>query len=112
MTDLIEKKCQVCEGGIPALDEAECMRMLKDVQGWEMGDDKRHIVRKFSFRSFYPTMSFVNAVAFLVQKEGHHPDMEVGYNYCNVKFTTHAIEGLSENDFICAAKVNELVKTQ
>lgn len=110
MTDLTEKKCQVCEGGVPPLDVRQCQSMLQDVPGWELSDDKSGIVRKFSFKSFLPTMSFVNAVAFLAQKEGHHPDMAVGYNYCTITYTTHAIEGLSENDFICAAKINELVK--
>lgn len=109
MTSLVEKKCEVCEGGVPPLDEKQCAAMLKDVPDWELSADKKSLQRKFSFRSFYPTMGFVNAVAYLAQQEGHHPDMAVGYNYCTINFTTHAIDGLSENDFICAAKVNRLI---
>lgn len=111
MTDLIEKKCQVCQSGVPPLEPAQLERMLKEVPGWELSADKKSIVRNFTFKSFYPTMGFVNAVAFLAQQEGHHPDMAVGYNYCTINFTTHAIEGVSENDFICAAKVNQLIKS-
>jgi 4a-hydroxytetrahydrobiopterin dehydratase len=84
--------------------------MLQEIPGWDLGADKKSIVRKFSFKGFYPTMSFVNAVAYLAQQEGHHPDLFVGYNYCTINFTTHAIDGLSENDFICAAKINQLLK--
>lgn len=109
MTTLIEKKCQACEGGVDPLDRASSQALLKEVPGWEIGADAKFICRKFSFRGFYPVMNFVNAVAYVAQKEGHHPDMEVGYNYCNIKFTTHAIDGLSENDFICAAKINALL---
>jgi len=109
MADLVNKKCQVCEGGVPPLDKAACEQLLKQVQGWELAPDAKHIHCLFSFKGFYATMSFVNAVAYVVQREGHHPDMSLGYNYCHIKFTTHAIDGLSENDFICAAKVNALL---
>jgi 4a-hydroxytetrahydrobiopterin dehydratase len=109
MSHLIEKKCSVCEGGSSPLDKNSCDRLLKEVPGWDLAKDTKSITRRFSFKGFYATMGFVNAIAYVVQKEGHHPDMEVGYNYCNVKFTTHAIDGLSENDFICAAKVNALL---
>jgi 4a-hydroxytetrahydrobiopterin dehydratase len=106
---LADKKCQVCEGGIPALDPVTCKNMLKETPHWELSKNHKYIERKFNFKGFYATMSFVNAVAYIAQKEGHHPDMEVGYNYCNIKFTTHAIDGLSKNDFICAAKINLLI---
>lgn len=109
MTDLVKKVCQACEGGVPPLDKAACEKLLKETPAWSLSPDMKHIARRFTFKGFYATMSFVNAVAYLVQKEGHHPDMEVGYNYCNIKFTTHAIDGLSENDFICAAKINTLM---
>ena len=66
----------------------------------------RSIRREFAFRDFFRTMSFVNALAHIANLEDHHPDLEVGYNYCRVRFTTHAIRGLSENDFICAAKID------
>lgn len=108
MTNLQDRKCALCEGGVPAMSREECEKLLTDVPGWELAKDATYIVKSFSFKGFYAVMGFVNAVAFIVQKEGHHPDMEVGYNYCRIKFTTHAIQGLSENDFICAAKVNAL----
>lgn len=109
MTQLIEKTCKACEGGVEPLDRQTSDALLKECPGWEISADAKSIERKFSFRSFYPVMNFVNAVAYIAQKEGHHPDMQLGYNYCNITFTTHAIDGLSENDFICAAKINALL---
>ncbi|HEY8508442.1 MAG TPA: 4a-hydroxytetrahydrobiopterin dehydratase, partial [Steroidobacteraceae bacterium] len=76
--------------------------------GWKLSDDARSIRREFQFKDFYRTMSFVNAIAHIANIEDHHPDLEVGYNYCRVTFTTHAIKGLSENDFICAAKIDRI----
>jgi 4a-hydroxytetrahydrobiopterin dehydratase len=109
MSSLLEKKCQACEGGVPPLNQDECIKMLKEIPGWSLTEDRKYLERKFSFKGFYATMGFVNAIAYIVQKEGHHPDLEVGYNYCNVRFTTHATDGLTENDFICAAKINALL---
>jgi 4a-hydroxytetrahydrobiopterin dehydratase len=109
MSQLKEKKCHACEGSEPPLDHASCEKLLKEIPGWVLGKDTKHIVRSFSFKSFYPTMSFVNAVAYIAQQEGHHPDMAIGYNSCTITFTTHAIGGLSENDFICAAKINAMI---
>lgn len=106
---LIEKKCQACEGGVPPVGPVEAARLLKEIPGWTLDPESKYLERKFTFKGFYPTMSLVNAVAYIAQKEGHHPDMQVGYNYLTIKFTTHAINGLSENDFICAAKVNALL---
>lgn len=109
MTTLVEKKCQVCEGGIPALNKSQAEALIKDVAGWHLSEDAKYITRDFTFKGFYAVMGFVNAVAFIVQREGHHPDISLGYNYCTVKFTTHAVDGLTENDFICAAKINALI---
>ena len=110
MNALQEKKCEVCEGGIPPLSRTESEKLLKEVPLWEVSNDTKSILRSFNFKGFYQVMGFINAMAFIVQKEGHHPDVEFGYNYCRVKFTTHAINGLSENDFICAAKIDGLMK--
>lgn len=82
--------------------------MLREVEGWSLSEDGKMISRRFEFRGFYRTMAFINAMAWVVNNEGHHPDFSAGYNYCEVGFTTHAIDGLSENDFICAAKLNAL----
>ena len=107
MTELATRKCKPCEGGVAPLTRAAAQDLLAQVSSaWKMSEDARAIRREFSFRDFYRTMSFVNALAHLANIEDHHPDLEVGYNYCRVTFTTHAIRGLSENDFVCAAKVD------
>ena len=77
-------------------------------ENWQLALDAASIQREFRFKDFFRTMSFVNAVAHVANIEDHHPDLEVGYNYCRVRFTTHAIGGLSENDLICAAKIDQL----
>jgi len=87
--------------------------MLQQVNSaWSLQEDNRAIHRDFNFKNFYETMAFVNAVAWIANQEGHHPDLTVSYNQCGVTFTTHAMGGLSENDFICAAKVDELLAGQ
>ena len=109
MSTLAEKRCVPCEGGIEPLS-----RTLAEAQhralngGWELAADAKSLSRSFAFRDFYRTMSFVNALAHVANIEDHHPDLEVGYNYCRVRYSTHAIGGLSENDFICAAKIDRL----
>ena len=110
MTNLTEKTCQVCEGGVPALTLAEANALLPKIVGWEILPSGKELKREFRFKNFYHTMAFVNAVAWIANQEGHHPDMEVGYNYCHVRYSTHSVSGLTENDFICAAKVNSLQK--
>lgn len=106
--DLQSKHCVPCEGGVPKLTKEQVNTFLSKVNHWEVNAEGTIISRRFTFKGFYKTMAFVNAVAWIANQENHHPDLEVGYNYCVVKCTTHAIQGLSENDFICAAKVNEL----
>ncbi|HVW69726.1 MAG TPA: 4a-hydroxytetrahydrobiopterin dehydratase [Steroidobacteraceae bacterium] len=109
MTDLAQRKCKACEGGVPPLSRPDAERMLLELaSGWVLTADGKALRRAFSFKDFYRTMSFVNAIAHIANIEDHHPDLEVGYNYCRVQFTTHAIKGLSENDFICAAKIDEV----
>ena len=107
-SDLIERHCKACAPGTPALNSQQVAEMLKSLDGW--GLKGKEIVRAFSFTDFYETMAFVNAVAYIANREDHHPDMEVGYNKCTVKFSTHSVGGLSENDFICAAKVDALLR--
>jgi 4a-hydroxytetrahydrobiopterin dehydratase len=82
------------------------LRQLRD--GWSIDAGNTAIRREWSFKDFYRTMSFVNAVAHVANREDHHPDLEIGYNYCRIRYSTHAIKGLSENDFICAAKIDAL----
>jgi 4a-hydroxytetrahydrobiopterin dehydratase len=108
--ELAERKCKPCEGGIAPLTRAEAENLLKEVDGdWVLNMEAGALRRAFKFRDFYRTMSFVNALAHIANIEDHHPDLEVGYNYCRVQFTTHAIKGLSENDFICAAKIDRIL---
>lgn len=109
MNDLASRTCQSCEGGIPPLEPAKAQELLKQVNGWATNDTNTEINREFSFKDFYQTMAFVNAVAWIANQEGHHPDLEVSYNSCLVHFSTHTIGGLSDNDFICAAKVDGLL---
>ena len=109
MTELSEKKCVPCEGGVAALTKAEAEKLrTKLVAGWTLSDDARSIRREFKFKDFYRAMSFANAIAHIANIEDHHPDLEVGWGYCRVTFSTHAIKGLSENDFICAAKIDKV----
>jgi 4a-hydroxytetrahydrobiopterin dehydratase len=109
MTTLTEKKCKPCEGGVAALTRAEVAPHLQQLHGaWRLADDAKSLHREWKFRNFYRTMSFVNAVAHIANTEDHHPDLEIGYDYCRMKFSTHSIGGLSENDFICAAKIDAL----
>ena len=112
MSDLTAKKCVPCEGGIDPLTREQAQAMMQQLHGdWRLADDGKSLHREWKFRNFFHTMSFVNAVAHIANAEDHHPDMEVGYGYCRMTFNTHAIGGLSQNDFICAAKVDALPRT-
>ena len=109
MSELASGKCQPCEGGTAPLTRAQAGELLAQLHGaWKLSEDGQALRREFKFRDFYRTMSFVNALAHVANIEDHHPDLEVGYNYCRVTFTTHAVRGLSQNDFICAAKTDLL----
>jgi 4a-hydroxytetrahydrobiopterin dehydratase len=106
---LAQKKCKPCEGGVAPLTRAAAEALLGKLDGgWQLTADNQSIRRELAFKDFYRTMSFVNAVAHVANIEDHHPDLEVGYNYCRLAFSTHSIGGLSENDFICAAKVDQI----
>ncbi len=106
MNDLATKKCKPCEGGMAALSDAQARDMLKQLRGWILEDGK--LVKVYPFGNYHQTMAFVNALAWISHREDHHPDLEVGYNKCRVTYWTHAVGGLSENDFICAAKCDAL----
>ena len=106
---LTDKKCVPCEGGVPKMTREEAGAALPQVPGWQLSEDALSITRRFEFKGFYKCMAFINAMAWIANSENHHPDFAAGYNYCEVTFTTHAIDGLSENDFICAAKLNALL---
>ena len=106
MSTLSGKKCRPLPAGTPALTRARIDALLKEVPGWAY--DGKVIAKSWSFRNYHETMAFVNAVAWIAHREDHHPDMSVGYNRCRVEFSTHSIGGISENDFICAAKIEAL----
>jgi 4a-hydroxytetrahydrobiopterin dehydratase len=106
MSDLAKQKCKPCEGGVAPYSEQQAREMLKQLKGWILEDGR--LVKLYLFKNYYETMAFVNALAWISHREDHHPDLQVGYNKCRVEYSTHAIGGLSENDFICAAKADAL----
>ena len=111
MTDLIEKKCVPCEGGMSTLDLSEIHKYQKKVDGWEVRSNEKKIFfleKEFKFKNFLTSQKFVNEVGEISETEGHHPDISFGWGYAKIKITTHAIEGLSENDFILAAKIDQI----
>jgi 4a-hydroxytetrahydrobiopterin dehydratase len=107
MNELARKKCKPCEGGIAPLTAQQIKPMLKGMEGWKLQPDGM-IAKTYKFKNYFETMAFVNAAAWVSHREDHHPDMMVGYGECRVAYVTHAIKGLSENDFICAAKLDAL----
>jgi len=106
VSDLASGKCKPCEGGVAPLKEQEIRNLLQQVPGWEFKNGR--IAKTYEFKDHYQAMAFVNAAAWISHREDHHPDITVGYNQCRVEYWTHAIKGLSENDFICAAKLDRL----
>jgi 4a-hydroxytetrahydrobiopterin dehydratase len=106
MNTLLNQHSKPLPAGTPALSQAEIAELLKQVAGWAISNGL--LTRTFRFGNFHETMAFVNAVAWVAHREDHHPDLEVGYNRCTVKYSTHSVGGLSKNDFICAAKVDGL----
>lgn len=106
MTALLAMSCQPRTGA--ALSRAEAEKLLNEIPGWVLSDAASEITRTWKFGNYYETLAFVNALAWVAHREDHHPDLEVGYNRCTVRFSTHSVNGLSENDFICAARINAL----
>lgn len=104
--DLAHKSCKPCEGGVSPLKPGEITLLLQQLESWKFANGV--ITKTYEFKNYYQTMAFVNAAAWISHREDHHPDMTVGYNQCKVDYSTHAIGGLSENDFICAAKLDAL----
>lgn len=106
--ELAEKKCVACEGGMPPLTRDEALILMKQIQGWTLSGDSRWISKEFTFQNFAEAMSFANKIAAIAEGEGHHPDLQISWGKAVVELTTHAIKGLSENDFIMAAKVDRI----
>ena len=111
MTQLSEKKCGPCEGNISAFDYSEIHKYLKKINGWEVkqNDKKNYYLEKnFKFKNFLSSQKFVNLAGDISEKEGHHPDISLGWGYCLIMIHTHAIQGLSDNDFILASKIDKI----
>ena len=109
--DLLNKKCLPCEGGVIPFDISEIHKYQKKVDGWSVAKDDKEIYfleKKFEFKNFLKSQRFVNEVGKISEIEGHHPDISFGWGYAKITITTHAIEGLSENDFILAAKIDKI----
>lgn len=109
MSQLAKKRCIPCEGGVKPMTEAQAQALMPELNpDWMLVDGGRMLARSFVFKDFKKTMAFVNKVADVAEAEGHHPDMTVGYGNLGIELMTHAIDGLSENDFILAAKIDEI----
>jgi 4a-hydroxytetrahydrobiopterin dehydratase len=110
MSDLASKKCIPCESWVPPKTKEEAEKLLTEVKGWELVDGKLlKITRDFKFKDFKESLKFVNKVADLAEEEGHHPDIYIFYNKVTLALATHFIKGLSDNDFILAAKIDKLL---
>jgi 4a-hydroxytetrahydrobiopterin dehydratase len=111
LTKLVEKQCGPCESGLAPLTQDRISLYPEQLPGWQTGPDGKRIRRRFEFKGFSRTMSLINALSWIANQQGHHPDFRAGDNYCEVSFTTHAISDLSENDFICASRVCALLES-
>lgn len=109
LAELASRHCQPLRGEAHRLHAAGAQALLGALPGWQLVEDGQAISKTFSFDDYHRTMAFVNALAFVAHREDHHPDLGVHYNRVLVRFSTHDVGGLSENDFICAAKVNALL---
>lgn len=109
MRELLERRCRELPAGTPALAPGEVSRVLAELPGWALEGDGKRIAKSYEFKNFHETMEFLNALAWVVHREDHHPDLEVSYKRCRVVYFTHTVGGVSENDLICAAKIDALV---
>ena len=112
MTDLFDKKCVPCEGGVTPFDSSEIHKYQKKIDHWDVvknENDIYYLEKKFNFKNFLESQNFVNEVGRISEEEGHHPEIIFGWGYAKINITTHAIEGLSENDFILASKIDKKI---
>lgn len=108
MMELAQKKCVACEGNVAPFNREEAQVLMKQLSGWTLSGDDRWISKEFKFKDFAEALAFVNKVGRVAEEEGHHPDVQVSWGKVVTELTTHAIDGLSENDFILAAKIDLL----
>ena len=112
MTQILsEQHCTALPQGSPPLALGDCTHLIQQISSqWQLSDDLAHISRDITFKNYYQTIAFVNAIAYIAHTEDHHPYLEVSYNRCRVFYNTHSVKGLSKNDFICAAKIDQLLE--
>ena len=111
MNDLLNKKCAPCEGGVLPFDISEIHKYQKKVDGWDILKNNKkifYLYKKYKFKNFLESQIFINKVGEIAENENHPPDISFGWGYAEIKITTHAIQGLSENDFILAAKIDQI----
>lgn len=108
MNELAQKKCVACEGDVPKLTRSDAEAFMTHTSSWTLAEDTNSITRNFKFKNFKEAMAFANKIGDIAEEEGHHPDLTVAWGKVGVFLTTHAIKGLSENDFILAAKIDLL----
>ena len=108
MSNLINKNCKPCSGDTPKLTLHEVQNKLLEINNWKLNDNHEMIFKKFKFKNFKQSINFTNLVGNLAEEEGHHPDISLGWGYCLIMIHTHAINGLSNNDFILAAKIDNI----
>ena len=106
--ELKNQKCQACSGNTPKFDEKQISDNLSKLSSWSVNDEQKMIYKKFNFKTFKQALNFTNKVGEIADLEGHHPDISLGWGYSLVMLHTHAIQGLSINDFIIAAKIDEI----
>lgn len=107
MTELSTQQCNNLPAGEPALQHGEVISLLQQLNPqWELDESKQTISITYKFKNYYQTMAFVNIIAQIAHQQDHHPDLNISYNRCTVNYSTHSVGGLSQNDFICAAKIN------
>ena len=112
MSDISKKKCVPCEGKTVPFDISEIHKYQKKVDGWDIAKNKKNnffLEKNFKFKNFKDSQDFINIIGKISEEEGHHPDITFGWGYAKITITTHAIEGLSENDFILAAKIDKII---
>ncbi len=107
--ELRNQKCQACSGDTPKFDENQISEHLSKLNNWSVNDEQKMIYKKFNFKNFKQALNFTNKIGELAELEGHHPDISLGYGYVLIMLHTHAIKGLSINDFIIASKIDEIV---
>jgi len=107
--DLTKKTCEPCSGNTPKLNNSEISYYLSSINNWKINDEQKMIFKKFTFQSFKKALEFVNQVGKLADDESHHPDISIGWGYSIVMIHTHAIKGLSVNDFVLASKIDKLI---